>query len=152
MSNKYRIEIKGEIPSDHDGFLRLQCPKCEGQFKAFAGKHDSHFVTRYCPLCGEPDSADTEDWVTDEQREFLTNAALSNGLDRVMDQLFSDVSNKSFQVKRTGSNAPKAPSPIAEPNDMDIIVPPCHEDTPIKVPDATAGPFYCLFCGAEFTV
>lgn len=152
MNDEYQIEVRLEIPEDRDGFFRRQCPACEGEFKAHAGDHNVGIVTHYCPLCGTPESADNEHWLTPEQTEFMTESALSGGLDDVLDQVFSDLSSKHFKVNRTGSMAPEPPSPITEPNDMSIIVPPCHEDEPIKVPDDLTGPFHCLVCGQRFAV
>lgn len=152
MDDEYQIEIRLEIPEDRDGFFRRECPSCEQQFKAFAGEHDSGVVTHYCPLCGEPESADNENWLTPEQAEFARDSALAGGLDDLMDQIFKDASSKHFKMKRTGSMAPEPPSPITEPNDMSIVIPPCHEDEPVKVPEDLPGPFFCLVCGEQFAV
>ncbi|WP_228783553.1 hypothetical protein [Nocardia cyriacigeorgica] len=44
------------------------------------------------------------------------------------------------------------PPMLTEPDDMDIVVPPCHDYEPVKVPDFRDGPFFCLVCGDEFAV
>lgn len=151
MDDDYQIESRVELPEDEDGFFRRQCPTCQQQFKAFAGE-DSGVESHYCPLCGEQESADNANWLTPEQREYMTEAALANGLDDLMDEVFAGLGSKHLKLERTVSIAPEPPSPLFEPNDLSIVVPPCHEDEPVKVSSDQPGPFHCLVCGAKFAV
>lgn len=52
----------------------------------------------------------------------------------------------------TVTDVPAPPPPMVEPNDMQIIAPPCHPFEPVKVPDGDQGPFHCLLCGDKFAV
>ena len=52
----------------------------------------------------------------------------------------------------TVTELPAPPPAMVEPNDMQIVVPPCHDYEPLKVPDDHAGPFHCLVCGDRYAV
>lgn len=61
--------------------------------------------------------------------------------------------NKFFTVKPGRSDEiPDVPMSLTEPDDMQIVASPCHGYEPVKVPDDTAGPYYCLLCGEPFAV
>lgn len=57
-----------------------------------------------------------------------------------------------FRFEANDADIPDVPGTLVEPNDMQIIAPPCHPYEPVKVPDSLAGPFHCLICGQKFAV
>jgi len=75
-----------------------------------------------------------------------------------MDDSFDDVfkgfqNSKYLKFERTGHlEIPDAPTPLVEPDDMRIIMSPCHAYEPVKVPEDHIGPLHCLVCGAAFAV
>jgi hypothetical protein len=52
----------------------------------------------------------------------------------------------------SGTDVPDVPASLSEPDDMRIVVSPCHSYEPIKVPDHLSGPFRCLIYGAAFAL
>lgn len=140
------MEFSVSIPLDQDGFIRRECPTCRAQFKWHHGPINDDAVSSapavsyYCPLCGHP--ADVDAWLTTEQAEFVRASAMPDLL-RSLESEFKGL---------TITDSPSAPPALTESNDMQMIVPPCHDFEPIKVPDELAGPFHCLVCGAPFAV
>jgi hypothetical protein len=41
---------------------------------------------------------------------------------------------------------------LHEPDDMAIVLPPCHPWEPLKVPLEVSRTIYCLLCGSTFGV
>ena len=72
-------EISVPIPTDHDGYLRRECPTCGGQFKWHHGPISDESPSEpspsvyYCPLCGA--AADTDAWWTQEQVAYAQESA-----------------------------------------------------------------------------
>jgi hypothetical protein len=154
------VEISVPLPLDNDGFLRRQCPHCNSQFKWHHGpaNEEAEQATSpsayHCPLCGQP--AETDRWNTDEQNEYVegvaTPAVIRHADDLIKDA-FKGLNSKYFKVKMTGHlDTPAEPDALVEPDDMVIVVSPCHAYEPVKVPDDAAGPFRCLVCGQPFAV
>lgn len=154
------MEIPISLPLDNDGFLRRECPNCLRQFKWHHGPANEEAEqqppaeTYYCPLCGQP--AAPNQWWTQEQLDYAESVAMPSFIREVDDALgnaFRGMNNKHFRVKQTGHlEAPDEPMPMTEPDDMGIVVSPCHGYEPVKVPDDATGPFYCLICGSSFAV
>jgi hypothetical protein len=154
------FSIPVSLPVDSDGFLRRECPHCEGVFKWHHGpanaeaEEQAEAETYYCPLCGQP--AGTDSWWTQEQLAYIEGAAMpqvATAMDDQIDKLFEGLNSKHVKVKRTGhSDVPEAPTPLVEPDDMVIVASPCHAWEPVKVPESRNGPLYCLICGAAFAV
>ena len=151
-----RIEVSIEMPLDEDGFLRRECPTCEQQFKWYAheaGDPDAEPADQYfCPLCGAGSSVD--DWNTPDQVEHALNAA-GPTLDRYLQDSVADALKgikgmAGFKPNRAFSLELPDPEPLSEPNDMTAVVPPCHPNEPVKVPDDSLGRVYCLICGQAF--
>jgi hypothetical protein len=67
--------------------------------------------------------------------------------------IFKGTHSKHLTMKKSADIAqPVEPMPLTEPDDMVIIVAPCHSYEPVKVPESASGPFHCLVCGDAFAV
>lgn len=152
------MEVPVSFPLDHDGFLRRECPHCAQGFKWHHGPASEEAEqaedsdTYYCPLCGQ--SAGMDSWWAQDQIEHIQQSAMPAALQSVEEELgslFRGASNKYFSVKQSGPfDAPEAPMPLVEKDDMSIIVSPCHAYEPVKVPETATSPFHCLICGSRF--
>lgn len=154
------MEIPISLPLDNDGFLRRECPHCMQEFKWHNGPANAEAEQMsdsdiyYCPLCGQ--SADPGAWWTQEQLDYAQKEAMPaamQSLEDELDQTFRGASNKHLSIKRTGHlESPDYPMPLVEKDDMSIVAPPCHAYEPVKIPEKTVGPFYCLICGSPFAL
>lgn len=151
------MEIPVTLPLDSDGFLRRECPHCEGQFKWHSGpaneEAEQHqtLPAYHCPLCGEP--ADHDSWWTTEQIEYAQGVAAPQAMQVVANELakaFKGMKNVTYKPGRIDS--PDAPMPLTEQDDMVIVTSPCHAYEPVKVPDDHPTPLHCLVCGSAFAV
>lgn len=140
------MTIPVPIPADTDGFMRRRCPNCRVEFKWHLGPINDEAAAAqpqsiyYCPLCGQ--SAAVDSWCTPAQLEYAQRVAMPEILRQLEDEI------PEIMV----TDVPAPPAPMVEPNDMQIIVPPCHTFEPVKVPDGDQGPFHCLLCGDKFAV
>lgn len=154
------MEIGISLPLDNDGFLRRQCPHCNAQFKRHHGPANEEAeeagspAAYHCPRCGEP--AEPDRWFTDEQVEYIEGVAapamIRDANDLIRDA-FKGVNSKYLKVKMTGHpDTPDEPVALVEPDDMTIVVSPCHSYEPVKVPEDAERPLHCLICGTPFEV
>jgi hypothetical protein len=149
------VEIPLEYPLDSLGFLRRECPKCEGEFKWHHGPTPDApegFVyppLYWCPRCGE--SAPPDAWWTQAQLDYQQEV-LAASMDDILGDDFKSSGNDflKFEVNRSSNEA--YPDPLVEPDDMQIITSPCHPWEPVKVPVDVSGPFHCLLCGQAYAV
>lgn len=129
--------------------MRRECPKCEREFKWHYGPTDerpSDFndpPVYYCPLCGR--ESDPDEFFTQEQAEFATGYVMLPA----MEELEAEMKGAGFNFKIDSIDPP---DPITEPDDMLIVAPPCHAWEPVKVPDESTAPYYCLLCGEAYAV
>lgn len=143
------MEISVPIPLDSDGFIRRECPKCTREFKWHHGATGDRPAdyndppVYFCPLCGE--TSDPSDFITQDQAEFARGYAMLPA----MQELEAEMNRTGFDFK---IDSVEPPDPLTEPDDMSIIAPPCHDWEPVKVPDDSKAPFYCLLCGEAFAV
>ncbi len=154
------MEIGISLPLDNDGFLRRQCPHCNATFKWHNGPANEEAenaespAAYYCPSCGRP--AESDRWFTDEQVEYIDGVAapaMTHYADDLLRDAFSRINSKYLKVEMTGHvDAPDEPDALVEPDDMVIVVSPCHSYEPVKVPEGFEGPLYCLICGTPFAV
>jgi hypothetical protein len=82
---------------------------------------------------------------------FIEESAAGPALREVSDELekaFRGV--KGLTYKRGEPDEPEPPAALHEPDDMIILVPPCHPWEPVKVPEEAAARVYCLICGEPF--
>jgi len=154
------MDIPITLPLDSDGFLRRECPHCTAQFKWHSGPASEEAEQHpdppayYCPLCGQPAGPDS--WWTQEQISYAEGAAapaITQYADELLKDAFKGLNNKYVRIEQTGHlDVPDAPMPLTEPDDMSIIMSPCHSYEPVKVPDNHTGPLHCLICGTAFAV
>lgn len=149
------FSVTVEIPLDSDGFLRRECPSCEGQFKWFShedGSEELEHVSQYfCPLCGI--GADSDAWWTPEQLTYAQGAAgpeLDNAVQAMMKNAFKGLKGISYKENRSFTIGIESTDPPSEPDDMVIVEPPCHPNEPIKVPEEATHAVHCLICGERF--
>jgi len=144
------------IPLDNDGFLRRQCPNCSKEFKW----HDGPTEDRpddvvdpdvyYCPRCGV--SSPPGHWNTREQESFIEEWMQGPIFREASDEIGKMLGNmKGVTYTENYENEPGVPESLHEPNDMVILMSPCHSWEPIKVPQGATGRVYCLVCGEPFT-
>jgi len=155
------MEFEMEFPLDNDGFLRRECPHCEQEFKWHHGKTDNapiDFVypdVYWCPRCGG--SAAHDAWWTPEQLDYQERFVAARAPVIVEDALrdaFRGTSGRgiTFTPARPSGSGTPVPEPLSEPDDMDLVAPPCHPWEPVKVPSDATAPFYCLVCGSAYSV
>jgi hypothetical protein len=154
------MEIGITLPLDNDGFLRRQCPHCNVQFKWHHGPANEEAETAdtpsvyHCPHCGQP--AEPDRWLTDEQVDYIEGVAMpaiTRHADDILRDAFKGIGSKHFKVKMTGRlDTPDEPVALVEPDDMIIVVSPCHSYEPVKVAEDAERSLYCLICGAPFAV
>jgi hypothetical protein len=140
-------EINVPIPTDHDGYLRRECPTCGGQFKWHQGRSVTKALRSQALLSTIAPSAGqrlilTDAWWTQGQIVYAQESAMPS----VLQQLEYET------PEITVEDLPAPPPVMVEPNDMQIVASPCHGYEPIKVPDGRVGPFHCLVCGEQFAV
>jgi hypothetical protein len=144
-----------QLPLDGDAFLRRECPHCLQEFKWHAGpsadrpEGEVDPPVYYCPRCGA--SAAPDQWWTQEQLTFMQESAAGPALREVSNELekaFRGV--KGLTYKPGQIDEPEPPAALLEPNDMIILISPCHPWEPVKVPDEAAVQVYCLICGKAF--
>lgn len=154
--------IPMRLPLD-EGFLRRQCPYCERQFKVRIEHYDSPPDTNehaeedtqyFCPLCHEPAPANA--WWTKEQLDYryqLVNAAVSDQFHGILAGTLGQLNQPGslFRVE-ISSGEMDEPRSLDEPHDMTRVYPPCHEPTPLKIPDDWHGDVACFECGVRYPV
>ncbi|HAN72704.1 MAG TPA: hypothetical protein DCQ36_14090 [Actinobacteria bacterium] len=150
------ISIPVPLPCDSDGFLRRECPSCEGQFKWLITDDDSSAIPPdqyFCPLCGV--AADTNSWFTREQLEFMQSYAAPQ-IERMIQEAVGDAFGRidaiEFKTARSLEIDSDTVDALVEPDDMLIAEPPCHPSEPVKVPEERMGVLFCLLCGGLYEV
>ena len=143
------MEISVSVPLD-EGFLRRECPSCQRQFKWHDGSTEGRPedaidpLVYFCPYCGEP--AETDQWWTQEQIEFVTQSAAGPIMEMAEDEL-----SRATNLKVT-TTAGAPPPPLVEASDMVEVESPCHEWEPVKIASDWSDPLHCLVCGSRFAV
>jgi hypothetical protein len=147
------MDISISLPLDSDGFIRRECPNCERQFKWHDGPANADAEAAeapsvyYCPLCGR--SAGHNEWWTKEQLVFIEESAMPAAIRSVQDELSAGFRNSKHMKFKPGNDSPSAPTPLVEPNDMQMVASPCHSYEPVKVPQ-NEDRLHCLICGSAF--
>lgn len=152
------MDILINFPLDADGFIRRECPACEREFKWFDGATEDRPndwndpPVYWCPLCGR--SSNHDQFYTTEQVKYIEQSMAGPAADLVNDELDNIFRGmKGFTVKKSGgAERPEPPTPLTEPNDMNQLQSPCHPWEPVKIPENSASPYYCLVCGAAYGV
>lgn len=146
------------LPLDN-GYLRRECPDCGREFKWHHGPTEGRPGDAvdpdvyFCPYCGK--SAPHDHWWTTSQLEYIQQFGLIEAA-REVDEGFRDLERKSrnslIQFKRGRTETPEPPELMHEPNDMMIVMPPCHPWEPVKIIEDWKEPLHCLICGKAFAV
>lgn len=151
------MQVNVPLPSDADGFLRRKCPKCAQEFKWHSGPTTDRPAdwndppVYWCPLCGQ--ASDTDDFTTDAQAEYAQEYAAGPAMQQALEEIERQLRGaKGITFKPDFGNLPEQPRPLVDPNDMSQIQPPCHSWEPVKVPDDSRSPYYCLACGTAYAV
>ena len=144
------MEIPVQLPLDDDGFLRRECPSCEGQFKWFPSEDSAPEPEGgyHCPLCGEQSSLDQ--WWTPSQVSFAQSAAAQAFTEQLGSELGALVRSRAEGLFRVDVESVSVPARLVEPNDLGIALSPCHPEEPVKVPAVLGEAMYCLMCGSAF--
>ena len=94
-----------EIPCDDDRHLDRLCPvnDCDSRFKVFADDWRDKVPddTAWCPSCGRTD--DPSDFITEEQRKYLTSIAGYHAQQAIYDGLKASERRHKRQPRRPGS-------------------------------------------------
>jgi hypothetical protein len=147
------MEISVSLPLDPSGFLRRECPSCAREFKWFYGDTDNapeDFLdpeNYFCPYCGV--TANSDDWWTSAQQEYVEKAATGPASRYLMDELERTL-GRYFKVTGSSDSHHEPPDPLVEPDDMVMVEPPCHPFKPLKIADDWSEPLHCLVCGSPF--
>jgi hypothetical protein len=150
------ISITVPLPCDSSGFLRRECPSCEGQFKWLVTDDDSGAAPPeqyFCPLCGV--AADRNSWFTSEQLEFMECYAVPQielMIEEAIGEAFRGIKGVEFKAAGASALETGAVGALSEPDDMLIAEPPCHPSEPVKVPEERLGDLHCLICGSPYQV
>jgi hypothetical protein len=156
------MRVPMALPLD-DGFLRRECPQCERQFKVRVeqtadalddGEPTQTNALYFCPLCYE--SAPANAWWTKEQISYsgqIAMATVSDELHGMLNRAFGGLSQPSSPLRIEVEHGEiEEPKSMDEAHDMVRIDPPCHADTPLKVPEAWSGEVACFECGVRYPV
>lgn len=141
--------IKIPIPTDDDGFVLLQCPKCGEYFKLSPdGIESDDFLDIYCPLCGlVSDTYITED-VIDLAKAKALNKVLGDFYDE-MNKLERKTRNSIIQVK---ANKPQKEEEIPIKSTIDsmeiVDFECCNRQCKIRHLLNYCG-CYCPYCGGQ---
>jgi hypothetical protein len=152
------MDIPIALPLDSDGFLRRECPKCERQFKWHEGPtedrpHDWNDPPVYwCPLCGQ--ASEHDQFFTQGQVDFMEESAAGAAIEMAASELEKALRGvRGLSYKKSGRNDDtEPPTPLVEPDDMLQLKSPCHPWEPVKIPDSSSAPYYCLACGEAYAV
>ncbi len=152
------------LPADSGGFLRRECPSCRQQFRvrwadtfsavaaegaAVDGSEPSGSMTGHCPLCHE--LVVGGDWRTDAQRQYIRKVRMATAAHLYASRLLSASMGSRTFVELAGFPPGAALETPTDTNDMEIVLPICHESYPLKVPSGWREYLSCFECGARFS-
>jgi hypothetical protein len=144
------IEIQFSIPLDDDGYITLQCPFCDKQFKALGEDFEDESIYEiFCPHCGLV--SEPSDFLSDEIIEKGMSLA-ENHMYEILNGFISDLekgfkNNDLIRVKTGPKFKMNSPKTIIESDNMETYQLNCCERT-IKV-SLIDDTLYCPFCGGE---
>jgi hypothetical protein len=141
-----------------NGFLRRECSHCERQFKWHHGPTESRPADAvepavyFCPYCGN--TARLDKWGTKEQAAYIRDMLAGPAVQMLAEELRRTFPSdpKSLIRIEFQHEQPTPPASLYEPNDMVIVLPPCHAWEPLKIAPDWREPIHCLICGARFAV
>lgn len=144
------MEFEISIPTDTDGFVLLQCPKCKEFFKLTPNDIESEdTLDIYCPFCGMT----SEHYVTNDVIE-LSQVIAQNQLMEYVHNEFKKLErkNKSKNVQIKAGKKPKLEyeNKITSKID-DLIISKttcCKKEVKLNYLTEMCG-YYCPYCGVR---
>jgi hypothetical protein len=147
---------------DLEGFLARECPSCSRQFKLrvvdrFSVNPDaptlnegspSEAATGHCPLCHE--IVVGGNWRTHAQQQFIRNCIV-DAVTKVYSSRFLSASMGSRAlVELNGFPLGAVSEAPREQNQMSLVILPCHENYPLKIPSDWTDDVSCFLCGTRY--
>lgn len=143
-------KISFSIPLDDEGFVTLQCPFCDCQFKIIGRDiNDDSLYELFCPICG----------LVSEPSNFLSDNAIEKAMRIAENQVFELLNNFQKNLKKSFKNnkfikiktGPElkmnSPKTIVKSDNMETYsIPCCERLVKVSLIDDT---LYCPFCGGE---
>lgn len=143
--DEFLIEIS--IPTDNDGYVLLQCPKCGERFKLTPSDIQSDDVKDiYCPLCG----LTSDNYLTDDVIELAQVKAMNQfmgNLHREMKKLERRTKDSFVQFKAGKFQEEEEVEVYSTIEAMDIVKLDCCEKTVKMRTLLKYSGYYCPFCG-----
>lgn len=142
------ISLSISIPTDDDGYVLLQCPKCGEYFKLTLAdcKSDDIFQI-WCPYCGLV----SESYFTDEVKELASTMVKNLAIDLIYTEMktFERQLNSKYLSFKAGKKPERDPElPIVSKIDtLEIQTYKCCNKSAKITPSAKIIGTYCPFCG-----
>lgn len=141
------ISFEITIPTDDDGYVLLQCPKCGEKFKLTPSDIKSEDVKDiYCPLCG----LTSENFLPDDVVELAQVKAINQfmgSLHNEMKKLERKTKNSAVQIKAGKYKEEEEVRLHSTIDSMEIAELDCCDKT-VKVRNLLKySGYYCPFCG-----
>ncbi len=149
MSDIITREI--EIPSDVDGFVLLQCPKCGEFFKLIPSEMEAEdVISIYCPFCGLV----SEDYYTDDVITLANKIAKNIGTDLINDflkDLETSFKNGPITFKSNTKIEKETETPIVSGIEAMVVqkYKCCKREAKIHPIVKISGSF-CPYCGVRY--
>lgn len=146
-----RITKEIKIPTDIDGFVLLQCPKCGNFFKLRPSEMEADDVIQiYCPFCGlKSDNYYTDDIfdLANIMGKNIANDIIAKELKKIENQF----KNSSISFKVDSKPDEEAEVPIVSKIDSMQIekYKCCKKEAKIHPLDKLSGS-YCPYCGVRY--
>lgn len=96
----FNVPIRVELQTDENGLTGRQCPSCQRYFKLKFGT-GLPIQTTHCPYCEK--EADSSDYLTPEQREYVLTAAIPEINRRVIRPMMRDLGTSLHRSARQAS-------------------------------------------------
>ncbi len=143
-------KITLSLPTDSDGFITQECPKCRRKFKVRYIKPEKGEVPKllsYCPYCGF--NGNNCFW-TREQTEYIQKIAMSKIVGPMLDKFgrrLEDTSNGFIKIDTSTKYQKYAIVPREREGLKKFNFKCCNET--IKILENWDSNLYCIICGKE---
>lgn len=148
MEDEIRLEVS--MPTDDEGYVLLQCPKCGTYFKATPHDiQDEGVLELFCPSCGLVG----ESYITEDVLELGTSMMQN----KIMDMLYDECKKMERQFRSGLLTFKAGKRPKHEPENpicagietMESVMLPCCKHTAKVKPILILTGCYCPFCGVK---
>ncbi|MGO4732135.1 hypothetical protein [Paenibacillus sp. 2KB_22] len=151
-----QVSISFTIQGDSEGFLALECPFCESEFKVNAGEfqsEDEPISNLFCPYCGlTKDKSDFYTKETVEQVEALATNYLYEQLNKAFGNMAKKINRGNKSVIKM-SYKPLKKINVQELKNKDtveeIFVCSCCEKQEKVLFLSGVSKIYCTYCGVD---